>query len=148
MRQTESAMRMLICAYRAVLSNCFNKEFLRGGVKRLAKGAALGAFLTSFFAISSNISYAGSIITDTVTSDVPTLVGNSIINVTDKKESAIHGTDESINITVEKDESIPDDQGNLTLEVGETHGVIAELENKEDPGSPQFKYSIKFHIAN
>lgn len=132
MRQTESAMRMLICAYRAVLSNCFNKEFLRGGVKRLAKSAALGSFLTSFFAISSNISYAEPIITDTVTSDVLTLVGNSIINVTDKKEPAIHGTDESINITVEKDESIPDDQGNLTLEVGETHGVIAELENKED----------------
>ena len=62
MRQTESAMRMLICAYRAVLSNCFNKEFLRGGVKRLAKGAALGTFLTAVLAgFSSSYSYAETI---------------------------------------------------------------------------------------
>lgn len=131
MRQTESAMRMLICAYRAVLSNCFNKEFVSGGAKRLVKGVALGSFLTSFLAISSNISYADSK-TEQITAGDYVWTGNSSIDVFNKEESAIYGTGESINITVEKDESIPDDQGNLTLEVGETHGVIAALEKKED----------------
>ena len=32
MRQTESAMRMLVSAYKAVLSNCYLKENLMGGV--------------------------------------------------------------------------------------------------------------------
>ena len=31
MKQTESAMRMLINAYKAVLSNCYIKENLAGG---------------------------------------------------------------------------------------------------------------------
>lgn len=35
MRQTESAMRMLINAYKAVLTNCFNKEFVAGGGKTI-----------------------------------------------------------------------------------------------------------------
>ena len=33
MKQTESAMRMLINAYKAVLSNCYIKESLMGGGK-------------------------------------------------------------------------------------------------------------------
>ena len=32
MRQTESAMRMLVSAYKAVLSNCYLKENRMGGV--------------------------------------------------------------------------------------------------------------------
>lgn len=35
MRQTESAMRMLVNAYKAVLSNCYVKENLAGGGKAL-----------------------------------------------------------------------------------------------------------------
>ncbi len=35
MRQTESAMRMLVNAYKAVLSNCYLKENLMGGGKAL-----------------------------------------------------------------------------------------------------------------
>lgn len=31
MKQTESAMRMLINAYKAVLSNCYIKENIAGG---------------------------------------------------------------------------------------------------------------------
>ena len=35
MRQTDSAMRMLIAEYRAVLTNSYIKENLRGGGKAL-----------------------------------------------------------------------------------------------------------------
>lgn len=35
MRQTESAMRMLVNAYKAVLSNCYLKENFMGGGKAL-----------------------------------------------------------------------------------------------------------------
>ena len=35
MRQTDSTMRMLISAYKAVLANCYIKETLAGGGKAL-----------------------------------------------------------------------------------------------------------------
>ena len=50
MKQTESAVRMLISAYKAVLTNCYIKENLLGGGKRLVKGAALSSFLTAVLA--------------------------------------------------------------------------------------------------
>ncbi len=52
MRQTDSAMRMLIAEYRAVLTNSYIKENLRGGVKRFCKGVALSSFLTAVLVFS------------------------------------------------------------------------------------------------
>ena len=58
MRQTDSAMRMLISAYKAVLANCYIKETLAGGVKRFYKGVALSSFLTAVLAGVSTPSFA------------------------------------------------------------------------------------------
>ena len=58
MRQTDSAMRMLIAEYRAVLTNSYIKENLMGGVKRFCKGAALSSFLTAVLAGVSFPSFA------------------------------------------------------------------------------------------
>ena len=60
MRQTDSAMRMLISAYKAVLAKCYIKETLAGGVKRFCKGVALSSFLTtalvfSFSSLAENL---------------------------------------------------------------------------------------------
>lgn len=58
MKQTESAVRMLISAYKAVLTNCYIKENLLGRGKRLVKGAALSSFLTAVLAGISSPSFA------------------------------------------------------------------------------------------
>ena len=47
MRQTESALRMLTTAYKAVLTNCYVTENLAGGVKHFCKSVALSALLAS-----------------------------------------------------------------------------------------------------
>ena len=60
MRQTDSAMRMLISAYKAVLAKCYIKETLAGGVKRFCKGVALSSFLTAVLAGVSFPSFASS----------------------------------------------------------------------------------------
>ena len=68
MKQTESAVRMLISAYKAVLTNCYIKENLLGGGKRLVKGAALSSFLTAVLAGVSSPSFAAQSL-DPITND-------------------------------------------------------------------------------
>ena len=81
MRQTDSAMRMLISAYKAVLANCYIKETLAGRVKRFCKGVALSSFLTAVLAVSSQSAVAGTPINNTITSNSD-LDGYSSGNIT------------------------------------------------------------------
>ncbi|WP_303961310.1 autotransporter outer membrane beta-barrel domain-containing protein [Succinatimonas hippei] len=117
MRQTDSAMRMLISAYKAVLANCYIKETLVGGVKRFCKGVALSSFLTTVLAGISTSSFATDLnpITDSFNNDYTDSVE---INAGDV--SAIELKEDG-NKTVEIKTSNSDD-GSITLN-SEKYGI-------------------------
>ena len=92
MRQTESAMRMLINAYKAVLTNCFNKEFVAGGAKRFVKGIALGSFLTAVLAGFSINSYAETVDIE----DFRTTAENQDNSIIVSKDTTVEGIKEGI----------------------------------------------------
>ena len=130
MKQTESAVRMLISAYKAVLTNCYIKENLLGGGKRLVKGAALSSFLTAVLAGISSPSFAVvHSITSTVTETPEPKSYSGNLEIKTGNEEAIYGSNSSIYIEVTKDEV---NSGNLTLNIDESHGIKADLKNKED----------------
>ena len=80
MRQTESAMRMLVNAYKAVLSNCYVKENLAGGIKHFCKGVALSSFLTAVLAGISFPSFASDEIKLVIDAD-----NNGILDINDER---------------------------------------------------------------
>ena len=112
MKQTESAVRMLISAYKAVLTNCYIKENLLGGGKRLVKGAALSSFLTAVLAgVSSSYSYAETI----------SVTEGETKNYVDKKEYEFEPDNE-------EDSTIDITKGNLFIgnKIHESHETYTD----------------------
>ena len=95
MKQTESAVRMLISAYKAVLTNCYIKENLLGGGKRLVKGAALSSFLTAVLAGVSQSAVAN----DTELGTIEDTVIKQISDIQQQEDSLYLGSREKLTVT-------------------------------------------------
>ena len=127
MKLTHSAMTMLLRAYKAILSNCYVKENLTGGVKQFCKGVALSSFLTAVLAGVSTSSFAA----DQLPSTGPITSGeyensgastvssdSSVIDTTGKNSGSV-----AIEIT----------NGDLTLDGAKEkgHGIWSALDEGE-----------------